>query len=490
MKSKLNQVLLLALCFGALLCCTFQLDLAGLLLPAPRFRWSLFVMVAFFDGAWLWITKDCREKNTLEGYALLALNLLAAGALWLGNNPQLVVLTYLAIPVSLSLQSLLLSKPAKEQFLKKELGAKWIRDMFVGAWGKVPTYVRERKSLQETAPEGGKERRKTLLAILAACLSVIPFAAIAVVLLSSADAMFAEFFDKIWIVEDVEEIVRTVILGLFGVFAAISYLYFHSGHCPAEQPSPFAFYGVSEHKPFRIPAVFSAVFLLVMNVIYTAFSVIQFLHVFSGNTPDDVTLSEYVVSGFWQLIFLTVMNILLLAAALYFTEPKHAWSQRIMSLLLVANNTIMGVSAFVRLSNYEAAYGFTIIRLYGYFLLVLIGLLLIVSAVKIFYHRFPLRNAMFWIVAVFAVCLLYFPTNSFVAQQNVNRYLQHPEKRIDVAYLEELGDAAIPALETLKEKAPQETVRRDAEEILSAFAERISRGEGNALAGEELADRN
>lgn len=489
MKSKLNQVLLLALCFGALLCCTFQVGLYGMPLPNPRFDWSLLAMVAFFDMAWIWIAKDNKVKHSLEGYVLLCLNLLAAGAIWLDNNPQLKALTFLAMPLALSLQSILLTKSAKEQFLKKDLAEKWIQDLFDGGWGQLPAYFRSRKQ-QKQVPDNA-ERKKTLLAVLAACLTVIPFAAIALVLLSSADSMFADFLEKIWKIEGIGAVIGSLLLGAVGAIAAISYFYYHSGLRQKEtQSRQDAFWGLPKRKPLRVPAVFSAVFLLIMNVIYTAFSVIQFLHVFSGNTPENVTLSEYVVSGFWQLIFLTVMNILLLAAALYFTEPKNAWSQRIMSFLLVVNNTIMGVSAFVRLSNYEAAYGFTLIRLYGYFLLVLIGLLLILSAVKIFCHRFPLRNAMFWTVVVFAVSLLYFPTNGFVAQQNVNRYLQNPEKQIDTAYLEDLGEAAVPALEELKEKAPQDTVRQQAEQILSRFTESIAGGEGDSPACEEFTYRN
>lgn len=485
MKAKLNQILCLALVFGALLCCTFEP--IGLFALKPRYDWSLLGMVAFIDVAWLWIARTRWQKKSLNGYALLAINLLAAGSIWLGNNPQLVWLVYLAMPFALALQAVLLLKPAKEQFLNKDLPGKWARDMFVGGFGNISGYFRARKQCAQSTKEideNAKEKtKKTVLTVLAAVACVIPFAAIALVLLSSADAAFDNFMEQIWILDNIGTVLQILLWGVTGFFLALSYFFFHSGMKLQEEREETA-----HREPLRIPALFVTVFLLVMNVIYTAFSVIQFLYVFSGNTPEDVTLSEYVVSGFWQLIFLTVMNIVLLAVALYFTDRKNAWGQKIMSLLLVANNAIMGVSAFVRLSNYEEAYGFTWIRLYGYFLLILIGVLLVLCIVKICFHRFPLRNAMFWAVLVFAICLLYFPTNRFVAEQNVNRYLQDPQKTIDVAYLEELGEAAIPALERLEEKAPQESVRQEAQQILAGFTEGVTGGQSDALAGEEFTD--
>lgn len=495
MKSKLNQVLCLALLFGALLCCTFEP--VGLFVLKPRYDWSLLSMVAFIDVCWLWIARTQWQKKSLRGYALLAINLLAAGSIWLGNNPQLVWLVYLAMPFALALQAILLLKPEKEQFLNKDLPRKWAQDMFVGGFGNISGYFRARKQCTQSAKEideNAKEKtKKAVLTVLAAVACVIPFAAIALVLLSSADAAFDNFMEQIWIVDDIGSVLQVLLWFVVGFFLALSYFFFHSGMKPQEEQKEAAqqnvWYGeYAQRNPLRIPALFVTVFLLVMNVIYTAFSVIQFLYVFSGNTPKDVTLSEYVVSGFWQLIFLTVMNIVLLAAALYFTDKKNAWGQKIMSLLLVVNNAIMGVSAFVRLSNYEEAYGFTLIRLYGYFLLILIGVLLVLCIIKICFNRFPLRNAMFWTILVFAICLLYFPTNRFVAEQNANRYLQDPQKTIDLAYLEELGEAAIPALERLEENAPQASVQQEAQRILASFAKSISGGQGDAFAGEEFTD--
>lgn len=481
MKAKLNQILCLALVFGVLLCCTFQP--IGILFLEPRYDWSLLCMVAFIDAAWLWIARSQWQKKSLNGYALLAINLLAAGSVWLGNNAQLIWLVYLAMPFGITLQSVLLLNPAKEQFLNKELPGKWARDMFVGGFSNISGYFRARHMpKEENAGEtSAKKDHKTLFTVLAAVLCVIPFAMIALVLLSSADAAFGAFLENIWIIDDIGTALQILLWVTTGFFLALSYFFFHSGIQNHEKQKETAQQdlwrqGYTRTKPLRIPALFTTVFFLVMNVIYTAFSVIQFLYVFSGNTPEDVTLSEYVVSGFWQLIFLTVMNIVLLAVALYFTDRKNAWGQKIMSLLLIANNAIMGVSAFIRLSNYEAAYGFTLIRLYGYFLLLLIGVLLVLCIVKICFNRFPLRNAMFWTVLVFAICLLYFPTNRFVAEQNVNRYLQDPQKTIDVAYLEELGEDAIPALERLEREAPQEDVRQKVQTVLAGFSEGVTGG--------------
>ena len=70
MKSKLNQILCFALLYGALICLTFQGE--GIFALTPRFDWSLFCMVLFFDVAWLWIARKNWQKNRKKAvYAVL-----------------------------------------------------------------------------------------------------------------------------------------------------------------------------------------------------------------------------------------------------------------------------------------------------------------------------------------------------------------------------------------------------------------------------------
>ena len=112
MKSKLNLILILALCVGVLLSCTFE-DVFFLGLT-PRYDWSLLCMVVFLDVAWFLVAKEHWQKKNLNGYGLLAINLLAAVAVLLGNNPQLIWLVYLMMPLGLALQSVVLQTPKKK----------------------------------------------------------------------------------------------------------------------------------------------------------------------------------------------------------------------------------------------------------------------------------------------------------------------------------------------------------------------------------------
>jgi hypothetical protein len=103
------------------------------------------------------------------------------------------------------------------------------------------------------------------------------------------------------------------------------------------------------------------------------------------------------------------------------------------------------VSAFQRLLLYEAAYGFTRLRLYTHIFMLWLGALLLATALLE-----GLDRLRYFALALFLVCLGFGLTlnlvnvDALIVRQNIARAMQQHE--LDAAYLANLSDDSVPTL--------------------------------------------
>ena len=115
--------------------------------------------------------------------------------------------------------------------------------------------------------------------------------------------------------------------------------------------------------------------------------VIQFQYFFGGQTNIGVqgyTYAEYARRGFGELVAVAFFSLLLflgLSAIVKRQNPAQRWVFSGLGLGMVALVGVMLVSAFQRLLLYEAAYGFSRLRMYTHVFMIWLGLLLAVVVV-------------------------------------------------------------------------------------------------------------
>jgi hypothetical protein len=188
-----------------------------------------------------------------------------------------------------------------------------------------------------------------------------------------------------------------------------------------------------------------------------------------------LTAAEYARSGFGQLLAVTALVLVVVAAAVRWAprdDPRDVLLVRGALGLLIALTLAVAGSAMSRLRLYEQAFGATSARLLAAAVVVelVVVLLLVAAAGARWPGRGPLGRSLPRLVAASAglvlLLLAVVDADGLVASRNVDRALAGAQ--VDTAHLGELSADAVPALDRLPE--PQRSC------ALAPVARRLAEG--------------
>ncbi|WP_245856066.1 DUF4173 domain-containing protein [Paenibacillus rigui] len=237
------------------------------------------------------------------------------------------------------------------------------------------------------------------------------------------------------------------------------------------------------------PTIMTTV-LTMLVAVYVLFAVVQFSYFFgsgAGLLPEGVTYAEYARRGFAELVIVTIINFTVLMITLYGVDrtpqgerhspigtpaksplepstpadaPSSAatgqGSHRLLTgllFMLIGCTGIMLCSAYLRLSLYEMAYGYTITRVLVHSFMIFLLALFIIALIKLMNDKLHLLK-LYLITSVVAYVLLnYVQVDAIIAANNMDRYEQTGQ--IDTAYLQSLSFEAVPYLIELQQKHPE-----------------------------------
>ncbi|MEU8893007.1 DUF4173 domain-containing protein [Streptomyces sp. NPDC048442] len=200
--------------------------------------------------------------------------------------------------------------------------------------------------------------------------------------------------------------------------------------------------------------------LVVLNLLFAAFIAVQLAVLVGGYEKvlqeTRLSYSEYARQGFWQLLWATVLTLVVIAFAKRWA-PRGGTSDRtlVRSVLgvLCLLTLVVVTSALSRMYLYVDEYGLTRLRLSVAAMELWLGLVIVlIMAAGVFGARWlPRAIAGSAGAAVLAFGLA--SPDALVAERNVQRFTEH--RTIDVEYLRDLSADAVPALNGLPE--PQRT---------------------------------
>ncbi|MED3563161.1 DUF4173 domain-containing protein, partial [Bacillus xiapuensis] len=193
--------------------------------------------------------------------------------------------------------------------------------------------------------------------------------------------------------------------------------------------------------------------LVLMNVVYLLFAIVQFKYLFSGTLKGDFTYAEYARKGFFELLFVSLINLSITIIVVNFvnrtTKVTKLLTQLLLTILILSSG-VMLLSASMRLSIYEEAYGFSFIRVLSHSFMIFLAVIFVYTLIKIWIEKLSLFHFYFITALVYYSAINIIDLNQIVVKQNIARYEQ--TGKIDVHYLNNLSSTGVLGLIDLFEK--------------------------------------
>lgn len=308
--------------------------------------------------------------------------------------------------------------------------------------------------------------QRALTQVLRGILMAVPVLVLFLVLFASADLVFSKFLTNLINIEiDVETAYRAVLV-LFvasGFLGALRYMLHLTDHAGT--------HSAVSSQSYSVGVIESSVLLGALNALFLIFLVIQITYLFGGEqtiAAQGFTYAEYARRGFFELIIVALVSLLLLWTIEKYIVRKsngHGIAFQALGSVLILQVMVIMISAFYRLLLYENAYGFTTTRLYSHVFILWIAVVFVFLLAKIFFNQ--REHAFAWNCFVSIVVFLAFMNimnlDAFIARKNIDRFAAIG--KIDLTYLSILSDDATG--ETVKLlNTPNEEVRNATAHLL------------------------
>ncbi|SCG40631.1 DUF4153 domain-containing protein [Micromonospora inositola] len=291
-------------------------------------------------------------------------------------------------------------------------------------------------------PDTGMVRRVTG-SVVATVLVLLVFGG----LLSSADAAFSEVLGAIVPEINVGTVFRWIFLAVVGALIAVAAVY--------TLAAPPDLSTVDKPSRRNLGLLEWAPAIGALTVLFAGFVVVQFTVLFGGQRHVQkvagLSYSEYARSGFWQLLFVTLLTLAVLGAVSRWASRERKVERTVLRVLLgllSALSVVIVVSALSRMYTYQKVYSFTGERIFVMAFELLLGaVFLMILAAGIRWRGRWIPGATVGLAVVMLLSLAVLNPEDYAAQRNIARYQQ--TGKIDAWYLRALSADATPSLTRL-----------------------------------------
>ncbi len=287
--------------------------------------------------------------------------------------------------------------------------------------------------------ENGRMRRAAVFG--AGILIAAPVLALLVVLLGQADVVFLNF------VREILGLLKPLTILHIGFMVAFGFL------------AMYCLVGCSLARPVKEETVdrrkgeplMAIAFMGSIALVYMAFCAIQIFYLFlgKGRLPEGYTYSSYARQGFFQLLFVACLNLVMVLACLKFIRPSRVVNA---ILTLICGCTyIMLASAVLRMLLYVRVYHLTYLRLTTLWFMAMLAVLLPGVALVVWRPKFHLFRFGLAVVTVFYIGLVWAKPGEILGWDYVHYLNRAHLTEEDARYLlHELSADAAPAIAAMQ----------------------------------------
>lgn len=301
------------------------------------------------------------------------------------------------------------------------------------------------------------KRYRTCVMVFLGVVISIPFVGILTILLAEADVVFQNFLytilDDFFNPMTMFSVAWRTGVGFMGMYCLI---------CGAVKR------GVSEEQKDvrKEEPVIAITVMSIIGMLYLVFCGIQIVYLFlgRGTLPVDVSYSQYARQGFFQLVFVAFVNLVLVLACLKYFK-KSGLLNVVLTVISVCTY-VMIASAGYRMVLYVQEYHLTLLRILVLWFLVVLAFLMGGVMTIIYLNRFPLFRYCLMVVSVGYLALVWMKPDYVIADYNVRHMEVIAES--EIYYLTELSADAVPVLRELKNRSEIKEISRMSE-LLEEF---------------------
>jgi len=293
--------------------------------------------------------------------------------------------------------------------------------------------------------EDSKKNKKVLKQIVKGILVSLPILIIVLILLSSADEMFAGIFGNIGM-----NILNTIkitnitpmVCRLLVIIALLIYFVGFIINIRDNRNIENDDEELEENlkSKINIEQITLNTILTLLNIIYLVFTITQGIQLFNYiQNTNGLDYANYARSGFFQLMTVSFINFAIIFIS---NNNKKEGSKlnknfsKCMNLLMALFTIVILISSVLRMNLYEQKYGYTFLRLMVYFIQITELILLVPTVFYIINKKVKIFKYYFIIITSMYVLINFTNIDKIIAESNIARYFESEEQtEIDFKYL-------------------------------------------------------
>ncbi|WP_147445150.1 DUF4173 domain-containing protein, partial [Corallococcus sp. CA053C] len=415
--------------------------LAEVLLDRERWGLGFPVLVAALVGALAWLGgREGWQRARPNAWLLVPLGIVT-GFVAVRDSPWLLSLNVLTAGVLLMLLAQFWAAGRLQR-----LGLTGYPSVVLGAalqaFRYSPALVRDSVDVR-----GVRAHAPRLLSLGRGLLLTLPVLLVFGVLLSSADGVFSSTMDRLLSFDlGLDVLVQRGVGMGFSACVAAGVL----GHALRRRAAKE--WGDAEVEPAtpRLGLIEALTLILTVDALFLLFAGFQVAYLFIGDASSPASgysFAEYARRGFFELVVVSMLTLALVMALTRWTRRESPAAQAVFragTSLMVVLTLVILASAMKRLSLYEDAYGYTLLRLYTHVFMVALGAALAWRAVTLWWRMERFAVGAFATALGAVIALNVINPEAFIARHNLERHSR--TGTLDVELLSRLSADAVPAL--------------------------------------------
>lgn len=261
-------------------------------------------------------------------------------------------------------------------------------------------------------------RKVDIKKLTTSILIVLAVVGVVIILLASADSIFAGMFSGIGIIItnlNIKNIVNTIIrlaIILAVYFLALSFILKLQNQ---KHKEPKEIGNISDKYEFTLKLL-----LIALNLVYVVFCYIQISSLFLARINVNIDYATYARTGFFQLMFVSFINFAIILLSNKFNSKKEKII-KVLNIFLVIFTIIIVLSSMFRMYMYEMEYGLTYLRTFVYIILLTELAIFVPTTIYIFNEKFDFIKIAF-IIMLSVYCLINFINiEKIIISKNISR---------------------------------------------------------------------